>query len=276
MVASRRKEMSEPDFRHYLAMQAKQRQYVATLNVAMSARALVESSENGAAWDALRARLGGASGQAPLHLVLPTGPRRSRPVSLERHERYRSYLQRIIEEARSLAPAPVQDLPAADATGGSGMAAHLCGFCGGGCCTKGGEEAYLRADTMRHFVDRHPGISDEEVLAAYLGRIPPATRAKSCINHTATGCSLPRDMRSGICNRFSCEPLAHLEAARRGPQPVHTVLIVRRKQDHWYRARPGLDNAINACGVLRETGLRRFPPKPSDAPDGDKSDKQHD
>jgi hypothetical protein len=261
MVVSRRAEMGEANFRHYLAVQVQNRQYITARTAAQAARELAESRENGAAWDALRARLPAMPEPEPLPLLLPTGPRRSRRVPQARRARYRLHLLRIIGEARAL---PAGEAPAAaaaeGASGGSGMAGRLCAFCGGGCCTMGGEQAYLSAETMRRFMDGHPGWSDEEVLQAYLGRVATTTRAGSCINQTAAGCSLPREMRSDICNRFSCEPLARLEAARRGPQPVQTVLIVRRQQDHWRRAESARDNAVNACAVMRETGLRRFPP----------------
>ena len=67
-------------------------------------------------------------------------------------------------------------------------------------------------------------------------------------------------MRSDICNRFSCESLATLQAAQRKPEVVHAVLIVRRKQDHWWRNEPVVDNAVNALAVLRETRLTRISP----------------
>lgn len=259
MAVSRRMEMGEAGFRHFLAMQAGQRQYIAAHGQAMAAREIAESSANAAAWDALQARLAPAAGLEPLRLVLPTGPRRSAPPPRERRERYRLHLVRIIGEARAMAPGAAHDgdVDAGAATGGSGMAGRLCGFCGGGCCTMGGEQAYLGAQTMRRFMDGHPQSSDEDVLSAYLGRVAARTRIGSCINQTGAGCSLSRDMRSDICNRFACEPLARLEAAARAAQPVQTVLIVRRKQDHWQRANLHLDNAVNACAVLRETGLRR-------------------
>jgi hypothetical protein len=261
MILGRRAEMGEPNFRHYLAMQAGVRRYIAAHGAALTAREHAESGENGAAWDALQARLHADAEPAPLRLVLPTGPRRSARPLEERRERYRLHLVRIIEDARAMAPGFAPGDPDGDmeTSGGAGMAGRLCGFCGGGCCTMGGEHAYLSADTIRGYVDRRPGLSNEDVLSAYLGRVAARTRIGSCINQTGAGCSLPREMRSDICNRFACEPLARLEAAARGPLPVQTVLIVRRKQDHWQRANPHLDNAVNACAVLRETGLRRVP-----------------
>ena len=262
MVVSRRAEMSEPNFRHYLAMQAGQRQYIAARGRAVAARELAASGENGAAWDALQAHLPARAEPAPLRLVVPTGPRRSVRPSGERREAYRLHLVRIIGEARAMPIATMaapDDGASAGATGGAGMVGRLCAFCGGGCCTMGGEQAYLGPQTMRRFMDGHPQLSNEEVLSAYLGRVAARTRIDSCINHTGAGCSLPREMRSDICNHFACEPLARLEAATHAAQPVQTVFIVRRNQDHWQRANPHLDNAVNACAVLRETGLRRVP-----------------
>jgi hypothetical protein len=260
MVVSRRNVMSEANFRHYLGMQVRQRQYILARTAALAAREQAEARENGANWKALRARLPAALGTEPLELQLPTGPRRSRRLPNERRARYRIHLLRVIAEARAL-PAGRDGVAAASdaATGGPGMAGTLCAFCGGGCCTMGAEHAYLSAATMRRVMDGQPELSDDEVLSAYLSRVAPLTRAGSCINHTAAGCSLPRAMRSDICNRYACEPLASLEAAGRGPQPVQTVLIVRRRQDHWKRANPDLDNAVNACAILSGTGLRRVP-----------------
>jgi hypothetical protein len=258
MAVSRRGQMSEPNFRHYLAMQAEHRRTILARTAALAARELAEAGENEAGWDALRARLPAAADTELLRLLLPTGPRRSCRLPQERRARYRMHLLRTIEEARALAPDTAGlEAIGEPASGGSGMAARLCAFCGGGCCTKGGEQAYLDAATLRRFMDAQPGIADAAVLQAYLDRVAPVTRSGSCINQTATGCSLPRAMRSDVCNRFACEPLARLEAAQGGPAPPQTVLIVRRRQDHWRRTNPELDNAINAGAILGAAGLRR-------------------
>ena len=137
------------------------------------------------------------------------------------------------------------------------MPSRLCALCGGGCCTRGGDKAYLSAATLRRFMNAQPQLSTAEVAAAYLDRVSARTQTDSCINHTGQGCSLPSEMRSDICNRFSCESLARLQAAQRGPEAEHVMLIVRRKQDHWHRAEPGLDNAVTDYVVLRETGVQR-------------------
>lgn len=258
MVVGRRTEMGETNFRHYLAMEVRKREYLAARAAALAAREQAEAVENGRAWDALQALL--PANVPALRLVLPTGPRRSVSPSRERRARYRQHLLRVIAEARGMPAGASPGLAAAAESGGAGLAGRLCAFCGGGCCTMGGEQAYLGAATMRRFMDAHPGCSDEEVLSAYLGRVAPRTRIGACINQTRTGCSLPRELRSDICNRFSCEPLARLEAAERATQGAVAVLIVRRRQDHWRRADPYVDNSMNAGAVMEADGLRRLPP----------------
>jgi hypothetical protein len=250
MVASRRADMGEAVFKHYLDMQARHTRHRASVAQAALQDKADEAAENAAAFAALRARLPQALEREPLHLLLPSGPRRAGPLSRRRRERYRQHLEAIIAEATTIASAP----PAVQAASSSGstLIGKVCATCGGGCCTRGAEKAYLSAQTMRRVMDARPGISDEELLASYLDRLGAKTQAGSCINHTAQGCSLPPDLRSDICNRFSCESLAKLQAAQRGPEPVHAVLIVRRKQDHWHRNELAVDNRIIARALLQE------------------------
>ncbi len=258
MVLSRRAEMGEAGFKHYLQAQARHRQFQAALAHAAMERKLAEVQENENAWLALRARLPAGLTPEPLALLLPSGPPRASRLAARRRERYRAHLLKIIDEAAGMAGAAAMPAAAApEAAGESALPGRLCALCGGGCCTHGGDEAYLSAATMRRFMDAQPGLSHEEVAAAYLGRVTDKTQTGSCINHTGQGCSLPKEMRSDICNRFSCESLARLQAAQRGPDAVHAVLIVRRKQDHWNRAKPGVDNAVTAHALLRETGVTR-------------------
>jgi hypothetical protein len=259
MVVSRRTEMGEAGFKYYLQMQARHTQHRAAMAQASNARKLAELQENADGWSALRERLPAALAPDPLRLLLPTGPRKACRVTEDRRERYRAHLVQIVAEARSIDPAtlPAASAPAAPATASS-MAGRLCALCGGCCCTRGGEKAYLSRETMRRLMDSQPALSAGEVVAVYLDRVADKTQTGSCINHTGQGCSLPKEMCSGICNRFSCESLAKLQAAQRGQAPVHAVLIVRRKQDHWHRAEPGLENAVNTYALLRESGVQRF------------------
>lgn len=258
MVLSRRAELGEAGFRHYLRSQVQQRQLQAALVAASKARGEAEAEENAAAWSSLHARFPSATADGSLRLLLPSGPRHARRPGAARLEHYRAHLLKIAAEAAVLAGAvPIGDTGAPAAA--SAMPGQLCAVCGGGCCTRGGDHAYLGAPTLRRFMDAQPQLSMHEVVAAYLDRIAARTQAGSCINHTRQGCSLPREMRSDTCNRFACESLARLQAAQREEAPVQVVLVVRRKQDQWRRATPGLDNALNGGAVLRESGILRMP-----------------
>ena len=258
MIVSRREEMGEAGFRHYLQMQARHKQHLAAAAKSSMARQYAEIEENAAGWSELRLTLPAALTCEPLHLLLPSGPRRASRLKAGRRERYRAHLLWIITEAQCLDPAisPPANV-AVISTGRSTMPGHLCALCGGGCCTRGGDEAYLNAATLRRFMNAQPQLSTAEVAAAYLNRMSVKNQTDSCVNHTGQGCSLPPEMRSDICNRFSCQSLARLQAAQRDPDAAHVVLIVRRKQDHWHRAEPGLDNAVTDHAVLRETGVQR-------------------
>jgi len=258
MIVDRRAGMSDAGFRHYLQVQARQRQQQAGLAAAGAARALAEAGENTAAWSILGAGLPAATTDA-LQLLLPCGPRRARRLAQERRERYRAHLLGMAEAAAALPAGPPAAQDASNAAAASSLPGQLCALCGGGCCTRGGEHAYLGAPTLRRYLDAHPDVSTDEVVAAYLERVPPRPQSGSCINHTRQGCSLPREMRSDTCNRYACESLARLQAAQGAEQAVQVVLVVRRRQDQWLRTNPHLDNAVNGGAVLRESGTRRMP-----------------
>jgi hypothetical protein len=258
MVVSRRADMGEAGFRHYLQMQARHTQHRAAVARAALERKAAEAGENAAAFAALRARLPTQLAAEPLQLLLPNGPARASRVGAERRARYREHLLDIIAEAGLIAAGPPVAMPAATpAASPSLMPGKVCGICRGGCCTRGAEKAYLSAETMRRVLDAQPALSAQQLLDTYLERVPDKAQSGSCINHTARGCSLPTDLRSDICNRFSCEPLARLQAAQREGVPVQAVLIVRRKQDHWRRNEAAVDNRVNALAVLRATGVQR-------------------
>ena len=259
MVVSRRAALGEAGFRHYLRIQAQLREKQAALAAACVARRQAETEENAAAWSMLRARLRMAPPDEPLRLLLPSGPRHARRTASGRRERYRAHLLGIAAEAAgSTCASHPEAAGIAAPAAASSLPGQLCALCGGGCCTRGGEHAYLGAPTLRRFMDAHPDLSTEEVVAAYLDRVALKTQSGSCINHTRQGCSLPREMRSDTCNRFACESLARLQAAQREEYPVQVVLVVRRKQDQWRRTDPGLDNAVNGAAVLCEAGTRRM------------------
>ena len=53
----------------------------------------------------------------------------------------------------------------------------------------------------------------------------------SCIYHTETGCSLPRELRSNICNNFFCQPIKdYIETAKKNSENKRAAIIVRNRE----------------------------------------------
>ncbi|MEJ7807873.1 MAG: hypothetical protein WKG03_18375, partial [Telluria sp.] len=155
---SRRADMGDSGFRHYLQTQVRLREFQAALARAAKERKLAEVQENAATWLALRARLPAGLTPEPMALLLPSGPRRASRLPALRRERYRAHLEKIIEEAAALeGVAPL----ASEVQLASAMPGQLCALCGGGCCTQGGNEAYLSATTIRRFMDTQPAFTKE-------------------------------------------------------------------------------------------------------------------
>jgi len=209
---------------------------------------------------ALAARAG--KGQAPdLRLVVPTGHAPSTRLAAARRQRYATHLDAIIAAAREGPQAPAAPADAITDTSSS-LPGRLCAVCGGGCCVKGGDTAYLTAATIRRVMETEPELDDPARLrAAYLARLATRTVSNSCINHTRRGCSLPARLRADICNTFACPALADLEDALASDPPARTALVLRRRQDHWRwlldDSNDDLSGDIVEAALLTEDGSTR-------------------
>jgi hypothetical protein len=278
MVVSRRADMDDAGFRHYLQRQAKQTRERQELNRLLNARRLREEPENTQAWKGMAARLPGSAAE-PIHLLLPSGPRRARKMSARRRARYQAHLEDIVAAASLLAPAPdtaafaseekptVAPPPSPDRP--STMPGRLCGICAGGCCTLGAEHAYLTPAGMRALMDKDVALTGKAIVAAYLDHLPGRSQAGSCINHTRGGCALPREMRSATCNRYACKSLATLLQAQRERSGVDTVIVIQRRLHHWRRLDTIEVNPLIGGAVLTEQGVRRVPLRGPDLSTGE-------
>ncbi len=280
MIVSRRGEMSEAGFKHYLEIEARQTQGRLARAKLAQQKSETEARENLAAWSKLRRSLKSEALQMQLlQLVVPSGPGRASKITAQRRQSYRDHLAKIIAEALNgpepelqSAPEPLSQQTGPDSPSlaapaiNSKLPGQLCTLCGGGCCTRGGNEAYLTAATMRRVLSERPDLqAPSDLLALYLDRLPSKSQTSSCINHGPQGCTLSRDLRSDICNNYACEALARLQYAQRQakksrPQDTEpiAVLVLRRKQDNWLRSTPGLDNAIKAGALLKESGAEHL------------------
>lgn len=246
------------NFQQTLAWRAKARRDHAARVARLEARHEAEALEEDAAFRVLARR---AAIAPDLQLSLPSGPRRQRRVSQARRRAYAAHLDTAI--AAALDPSTPPSEPSPDPEGGAGgssLPGRVCGACGGGCCAVGHDHAFLSAKTIRRVLAAAPGLEPARLRQTYLDHLPERAMQHSCINHAVDGCSLPRSLRSDVCNVYVCTAIRDVEAGLKADPPVRTVLALRRRQSLWRQAEPGLmlSNDILDGAVVTETGIRRL------------------
>jgi hypothetical protein len=186
--------------------------------------------------------------QPPAHLrpvvLLPANPRALTPVPPAAREAFRRHLRlqltrafaEPLEHSAPARPADTDDPegPAADSANLAvgPMLGAACGTCGGACCTAGGTHAFLKAASLmrvRHALasDGMPAPSAAEIEARYLDALPTAHYQDSCVFHASAGCTLPRTLRSNLCNRYLCGGLTQLtrRTAARGEHAAFVAAV---------------------------------------------------
>lgn len=131
----------------------------------------------------------------------------------------------------------------------------LCSMCKGGCCASGKEHAYLSVFSIRKYMDNHPELSSADVLNLYVSNISSKTIDESCINHTAEGCVLTRELRSDICNGYYCDSLKHYQKEAETKKGSLTLLVLQRSSTYWNRFDEGVSNIIVNIALISDKGM---------------------
>jgi len=170
--------------------------------------------------------------ESPIPLaVVPANTRETEPLPPLTRQRFLDRLREIVEVAFAAAA------PSADASTGVVDAQHdaalarqsaglptlpldldailgrSCATCRGECCTAGGDHAFLRNDSILRIRAEQPDVDAASLLAQYVHHLPVRHYCGSCVYHTTTGCTLPREIRSSLCNRYVCGGLTQLTNA---------------------------------------------------------------
>lgn len=190
-------------------------------------------------------------------LTLPSGQKKIINLPMRRRRAFRDFLNKLIGQIHCNgkhetntstnygAPTHIRKLQA-----------QFCSVCQGGCCTNGSNNAYLTSATLLNYMRLNPQHRPRHVFEAYLERIPNKSFADSCIYHTHTGCNLPRQMRSDICNQFLCSPVTDFcNQAKEGPT-VDRVLVLVRKQDLWRQTQLDLDNRLIGAYLVEQRKIK--------------------
>jgi hypothetical protein len=165
--------------------------------------------------------------------VVPYTPRQEAPLSDARRLEMARHIEKVVAEAEALSGTqPSLDLeqpiltPSQERILGEG-----CARCRGFCCDQGAMNmAFLTVNTILRFRNAYPGMTTEEVRAAYVGRIRGHCFDNACVYQHVDGCALPREMRSDVCNGYLCEGLKHLVQQWREGAPEKAFLVAAQDQ----------------------------------------------
>ncbi len=213
----------------------------------------MENSENLFCWmKAINPDNGYDPEQYP-YTVLPRNSNKITRLPNQRKTLFRNALSSLIDEALPERAAHIEKIKKDQNQGDSldqilenefSFEARACSVCKGGCCGIGEEHAFLKKETILGYMADHPDLEPAQLLAAYMDCLPENSFEDSCVNHTETGCTLTRDMRSHVCNDFLCGPLNQLRGLfTKAPQPKG-IFFISRAQNNWKKDDPDADNSI--------------------------------
>jgi hypothetical protein len=168
-------------------------------------------------------------------------------------------------EPRKAPAAEPRKAPPAEPRGAhDGIAAPLvplvraaCACCRGQCCTRGGEHAYLDADTIRRLRRTAPGIGAGAILARYRAALGGETYEGSCVFHGKEGCKLERALRTDLCNSFHCTPLAGFLRAHDAGPPARSLILAGDDEAIRRSAAHRADPPVAAFAANRQAGRTR-------------------
>ena len=187
----------------------------------------------------LRESLGDTIPVNAVRVVLPSNADPLEPWDPSRRAQFTERLVEIVERAvRDRTRLPNEPLePELPASGREILSAFVCTACRGSCCRSGGDHAYITEETIARTLHAHPDRTPAQIVDSYLKHLPAETYLNSCIYHSATGCGLPRALRSSTCNRHLCGKLQNLRATlpENNPPPSLAVMF-----DHGQWARTAL------------------------------------
>lgn len=191
-------------------------------------------------------------------IVLPANTRETTPLPDETREQFLLHLRLQLtrafavplrdnalpmteEDAAMRVEAGEHEGPSADSaesTLGTVLGA-ACGTCRGECCTAGGTHAFLKAASLVR-VRAHLAVGEatppsaQEIEARYIAALPVRHYRGSCVFHAIGGCTLPRTLRSNLCNRYLCGGLTQLTRAMTA-QGVSSAFVAAADSVHLRR-----------------------------------------
>lgn len=212
-------------------------------------------------------------GERLVSLALPRGVEDPAAATPERRKRFQAHLEAVIAEAESLPEnGGIEAIPEERYKGAmernhrvtelleqqpalQERYDQLCGVCRGGCCAAGEEHAYLTAHTIRRLLDADAALTGADLLATYLEHAPHESMERACFLQTPTGCAMPRELRSDVCNGYFCPQLVSLQVdwSEEDPRPA---LAIQRAHHVWNRYVTTTTNPVTTVVVVDQDGVQ--------------------
>jgi hypothetical protein len=148
------------------------------------------------------------------------------PLPQPMREQQTQHLLELLETAAGAAAAE----PERAGTTPTRAEVQICTWCSGRCCRFGKDNhAFITAAHLRRWQLAHPEGSLADAAQAYIDALPEQHVQESCYYHGAQGCTLPREMRSSICNRHVCNALDEVQVHCQGDAERELVLVMGRR-----------------------------------------------
>jgi hypothetical protein len=192
-------------------------------------------------------------------LVVPHRPGSIEELPEQRHRAHLEFLGKLAREIaqdEKLSQAPGAESRESDVRPPVPLAVAVCTVCGGACCHRGGDQAFLDAAAIMRRMAPNPDPEPSRVVHTYAAHLPERSYAGSCVYHTLDGCTLPRSLRAAICNNYRCRGLKQAEYWARNDGTTCVYVVVRQ------------DNRIRRAAFVRPHDIRHYP-IPSAAPDSE-------
>jgi hypothetical protein len=127
------------------------------------------------------------------------------------------------------------------------LAAAVCTVCGGACCHRAGDHAFLDIAAIERFMASSRKTEPSNIASTYTAYLPARSYAGSCVYHTFDGCALPRFLRADICNAYRCSGLKQAERWACDDGTSRVYVVVRE------------DNKIKRSAFVQPGNIRHYP-----------------
>lgn len=192
--------------------------------------------------ESLQREFPGILSERQLLIVIPSLEGQLAEQPRERREEFLAKLDESMDEAKEraadaeIASKILREFPSAiGREQPSSAIINACSTCRGECCRNGREHAFLRPDFLAWRLLTEPDKSPEAMIDDYRTRLPEQSYDDSCMYHTATGCALPRTVRSFTCNRFLCTGIADHDMALQDDPNQPSVAVATTQSDQFTR-----------------------------------------